>query len=197
MSLPTCEWDDIQGAKPRLAKKSSKRTVSELEFKMGILVEDKTERAQPVAAQVAAQMAQEIKETKMEQSSIGDWNWMTHNGAVTMHNPSTGQHRTIIISTQAEDANFAPGERIISLKTGPEWFETKGFGFVKPNGIIVWKKNRGTVMETYADMIQNPAKWEAKGVEFLAEGRCIRCNRPLTHPDSIKNGIGPVCAEKM
>lgn len=34
-------------------------------------------------------------------------------------------------------------------------------------------------------------------VEIWHEGRCGRCGRPLTDPDSIKSGIGPVCREKM
>lgn len=29
------------------------------------------------------------------------------------------------------------------------------------------------------------------------EGRCGRCNRPLTHPDSIDLGIGPECGRIM
>lgn len=30
-------------------------------------------------------------------------------------------------------------------------------------------------------------------VEFWHEGRCGRCGRPLTDPESIARGIGPVC----
>ena len=30
-------------------------------------------------------------------------------------------------------------------------------------------------------------------VEFWHEGRCGRCSRPLTDPESIKSGIGPIC----
>ena len=33
-------------------------------------------------------------------------------------------------------------------------------------------------------------------VEFWHEGRCGRCNRKLTVPESISSGIGPVCATK-
>ena len=33
------------------------------------------------------------------------------------------------------------------------------------------------------------------GFEIMHEGRCCRCNRTLTHPDSIKTGIGPECAK--
>lgn len=33
--------------------------------------------------------------------------------------------------------------------------------------------------------------------ELWHEGRCGRCGRPLTHPESIASGIGPECATKM
>lgn len=31
------------------------------------------------------------------------------------------------------------------------------------------------------------------GMEFWHEGKCCRCGRPLTDPESIERGIGPVC----
>jgi hypothetical protein len=34
-------------------------------------------------------------------------------------------------------------------------------------------------------------------LEIRHEGRCGRCNRPLTHPESLDLGIGPECAQKM
>lgn len=35
------------------------------------------------------------------------------------------------------------------------------------------------------------------GVEFFHEGRCGRCGRTLTVPESIVTGIGPECAGKV
>ena len=35
------------------------------------------------------------------------------------------------------------------------------------------------------------------GIEVWHEGRCGRCGRLLTVPESIASGIGPVCAERM
>lgn len=29
------------------------------------------------------------------------------------------------------------------------------------------------------------------------EGRCGRCNRPLTHPESLQNGLGPECVRRV
>lgn len=39
---------------------------------------------------------------------------------------------------------------------------------------------------------QTPAQ-----VIFRHEGKCGRCGRPLTHPESIDSGIGPDCAAKL
>lgn len=33
--------------------------------------------------------------------------------------------------------------------------------------------------------------------EFWHEGKCGRCGRALTHPESIASGIGPECKSKM
>lgn len=35
------------------------------------------------------------------------------------------------------------------------------------------------------------------GIEVWHEGRCGRCARPLTVPESIARGVGPDCAEQM
>jgi len=34
-------------------------------------------------------------------------------------------------------------------------------------------------------------------LEVWHEGKCARCARPLTHPESIERGIGPECWNKM
>ena len=34
-------------------------------------------------------------------------------------------------------------------------------------------------------------------VEFLHSGKCSKCGRKLTTPESIKRGMGPVCREKL
>lgn len=37
---------------------------------------------------------------------------------------------------------------------------------------------------------------EMKGLEIWHEGRCCRCGKLLTVPESIENGIGPECIKK-
>jgi len=131
------------------------------------------------------------------------------NGTYTICHPTKG-HRTVQIRTQDEDARFAPGERVISLLTGPDnTRDYKGFGFVKNDGaVIIWKKNRGqgkpSKFEIYADIIRvKVGKLESRfgldyaDLEVKEASTCMRCNRPLTNPWSIENGIGPVCLEKM
>lgn len=128
----------------------------------------------------------------------------THNGKITIKSP-TGQHRTFCIKTQKDDANFAPGERIISLLDGPDnENDYKQFGFVKEGGlIVVWRKYRGSVgdngyepsaYERYAKMLMHVEHYERLGAQYMFATSCRRCNRTLTTPESIQSGIGPICA---
>lgn len=123
------------------------------------------------------------------------FNLETHNGCLTLFNPATGNHRTIRVITQKKDANFAAGERVIQLLTGPDNTRSyTGFGFVKEGGKInVWRKKQGTEFDRYADMVEHPEKYQEVGIEYKFEGRCRVCNRLLTDPESIELGVGPVC----
>jgi len=124
----------------------------------------------------------------------------THNGIITLTNPATQGRRTFRIKTQSEDSHFAPGERIVSLLTGPEnTTDYTGFGFVKPDGRIkVWRKRRGGVYETYARMLEClPGLIESGRLQVNYEGHCRRCNRLLTTPESVQSGIGPICATRI
>lgn len=118
----------------------------------------------------------------------------THNGTITVNNPATGNHRTFTIKT-AQGGNLK-GKRIVALLIGSDNTQDyKGFGFVDGLGFItVWNKYKGTEFDKLADILEHPDKYNK--LEYLHEGRCIRCNRKLTHPDSIKLGIGPECLNK-
>ena len=124
----------------------------------------------------------------------------THNGTITMENPETGNHRTIRIKTQKADSPFCPGQRVASLLNGSNnERDYTPFAFVKPSGrVIVWKRLRGdgspSQYEKLAAMIADPARFEARGIRFLFSTMCRVCNRKLTTPESIRSGIGPVCA---
>lgn len=136
------------------------------------------------------------------------------NGIYTIENEA-GDHRTISIRTQKKDASFAPGERIAALLTGPEnEKDYQGFAFVKDEGFIVWRKKRGvngrvSTYEWYAKILQclelQPSEMEeveatvslsGRTYKILLSKRCMICNRRLTTPESVRAGIGPVCARR-
>lgn len=119
----------------------------------------------------------------------------THNGVITVENTLRGTHRTFRIRTQKKDASFAPGERILSMLTGPDnTSDYTQIGFVKGDRIILWKQYRTEHYEALARVLLFPAHFEKLGCKYLHEGACRVCNRPLTTPESIESGIGPICA---
>lgn len=123
-----------------------------------------------------------------------------HNAVITIEHD--GQHRTFMIRTIMEGERFGnPGQRIVALLTGPDRNNPRNwdnFGFVHPGGVIsVFRNRRGegkkSAYEWYSLMLMNPAAWEPKGYVYLLMAFCNRCNRPLTVPESIRTGLGPVC----
>ena len=123
-------------------------------------------------------------------------NIRTHNGEVTIENPETGGYRTFSIRTQGEDSRFAPGRRVVALLAGPDnTSDYQGFGFADASGIKVWgKKAAKKSFCTFADMLENPSKWESKGAVYHFSTKCRVCNRKLTPPESVTSGIGPICS---
>lgn len=131
----------------------------------------------------------------------------THNGILTVHNPATGQHRTFRIRTQPKDAKFAPGKRTVALLTGPQnTTDYTGFAFLEttPNGAVdlrVWRKRRAPVGQPFTQYELLARFLErlgtVAGVEINFEGACRVCNRALTTPESVAEGIGPVCGGRQ
>lgn len=130
---------------------------------------------------------------------------LVFNGAHTIQNRQTGEHRTFEIFTVRKGQ--LKGKRIIALLTGPDNnSHYKRFAFLNSDGSIsVWKKyrsesNKKSIWEMYALMIKaiiidKNQNWTDK-YDQLLEGTCIKCNRRLTHHTSIVTGIGPECAKK-
>lgn len=120
----------------------------------------------------------------------------THNGKITIVSNRTGDHRTVKIATVK--AGKLAGKRIASLLIGPNnCLDYKGFGFVNTNGsITLWNScKRDKFFLVLAHMISAPEHYLEKA-KFMFEGKCIICNKPLTHPLSIELGIGPECRKK-
>lgn len=119
-----------------------------------------------------------------------------HDDVLTLVSPRTGDHRTFRI--RSIRSGKLAGKRIAELLTGPGDYEA--FGFVADGQVNVWNRLRGegvapSQWERFADLLNRPTRWSARGVEYLISLKCRRCGRDLTHPDSIADGLGPHCRQ--
>ncbi len=126
------------------------------------------------------------------------------NGRYTIQSAQTGEHRTFWVKRQDDKAEFAPGKRVVYLLTGSQNDDPDSytaFGFAEDWGIKIFPSKRFPRWIQFADLLWTLAldgafsPWADKGYSILMEGACARCNRPLTTPESIRRGIGPICAE--
>ena len=127
----------------------------------------------------------------------------THNGIVTVTSRATGEHRTLRIVTQKDDATFMPGQRLVQLLTGPDnGTDYRSIGLIgsthrRETEVVLWKKHRKSrTHQFYARYLEAPEKYTEK-VHVTFEGRCRKCSRRLTTPQSVKSGIGPVCESRV
>lgn len=120
----------------------------------------------------------------------------THNGIVTMRSLRTGEHRTFRIWTKSKESNFMPGRRVVGLLSGPDnESDYRAFGVMDDDGRIhLWRKHQGERFYQWAAAALSAPEQFLHQVEFSFDGRCRRCNRLLTDPDSVASGIGPHCA---
>lgn len=107
------------------------------------------------------------------------------------------RHYTFCLATQDDDADFAPGQQIMSfLGADAEYIK---FAFITGGRVYPWKRfkdgyGRLLMAATYLVHGQN---YETAGKLYALEsGNCYRCGRVLTNPESIAAGIGPYCAGK-
>jgi hypothetical protein len=128
---------------------------------------------------------------------------------LTLESRKTGKHFTYRVS-RAEGRDGEPVDRWFAsiLADGDRWVYAA----------MIYPAERGklhTTVSTKASKFSCDApsrraldfllgQMQAKTVEPVHadlvvrhEGRCGRCRRPLTRPDSIDRGIGPECAEIM
>jgi hypothetical protein len=117
----------------------------------------------------------------------------THDGFLTLRNPETDGHQVFHIKSQADDAKFAAGRRILTLVEGKGRGERTSFAFIGDRRIFLWKRFSGDKpWTTYVSMMEDPRAWSAR-ITYHFEARCRACGRELTDPESIRLGIGPKC----
>lgn len=122
------------------------------------------------------------------------------NALFTVANP-TGDHYTFKIrQPKGEDKPF-----FVNLLTGPQNTSDYTYmGIYNPtnNNVYLTKKSRYNdestpvkVVRWAIHMIVNNKELPA-GYSIQHEGRCCRCGRTLTTPESVEAGIGPECAKR-
>lgn len=127
------------------------------------------------------------------------------NGTYTLVSGRTGEHRTLKLTTAQRGG--LKGRRIAKLLVGPNnEADYIGFAFVEDTNVLkVWGAFRGTITEKIGaalmailtrGRVQPDGSVVAEGLNghVLFQSACRVCNRPLTCPESIRTGIGPVCA---
>lgn len=113
-----------------------------------------------------------------------------------------GGHITLRLTTADED-KFGPGKQIAAYLNGQDNDnDYQGFAFVTGTRFNAWKRfAMGYDAQKFAlNVLLTGGLNNAKeaGIAYAREsGRCCVCNRTLTDPESIENGIGPVCAGKF
>jgi hypothetical protein len=127
------------------------------------------------------------------------------NARFTLVSERTATRFTYQLKRPREDGSRERFPFFVKVLTGP--CNTEDYGFAG----TVWSDARDRIAPSARAKIGGGApsivalRWflsrlalgDISGVEFWHEGRCGRCGRTLTVPDSIERGIGPECAGRM
>jgi hypothetical protein len=115
---------------------------------------------------------------------------LTCRGTITVELVS-GKHFTYRIHRWEEKELW-----IVSLLRGPNnEADYKAFALVNDKGVAVtFRKCRTEAYLKHAQLLNGEA--DGHVVEWLQEAYCRACGRKLTHPKSIRLGIGPECGKR-
>lgn len=123
---------------------------------------------------------------------------MRFNGKYTIAGPRG--HEVFRVKTQAADSRFFPGRRIVQVADSAAVFGWATFGVIEDDGTIrVFKSKQDGPYRAYGALL---VQLDHVGEVQLPKGRytlqlekaCVRCNRTLTHPESVESGVGPECS---
>ena len=135
-------------------------------------------------------METEIKDRKKSIEFI-----LAGKSTVTFLNSLTGNRFTFTVKkSDKSDLYF------VSVLTSPDIYTY--IGVITPNGFshgkksIISEKSQSVQVFNYVynNLIKNRLP---EHIQIWHEGKCGRCNRVLTVPESILTGIGPECSKKM
>jgi hypothetical protein len=122
----------------------------------------------------------------------------------TARSLKTGTRRTFQVKRTPD---FSDSKRawFVAVLTGGDEYQFHGMIRADHEGNLwFWRSNKSHFTDdspagaAWCYIFENVVQGERlpPGVELWHEGRCGRCGRALTVPESIRNGIGPECATK-
>lgn len=126
------------------------------------------------------------------------------NATFTLRSVETGARFTYKVRRAKEENRSGTVPYFVSLLRGPSNEEDYAYmGIIDERGFHATTKSRvGTEAASHKAFQFLLARMRAGGspcvtMEFWHEGRCCRCGRKLTVPESVQDGIGPECKGRM
>lgn len=124
------------------------------------------------------------------------------NARVTLKSTITGKHISYRVQCPKDDeGNLDPSIHFVKVLTGPDNdSDYQYIGYIRDErffhggGKSFASKDAASVIAFGWALKHLSALEMPEGLEVLHEGRCGRCGRVLTVPESIESGLGPICA---
>lgn len=121
------------------------------------------------------------------------------NGVYTVLLDDAGKtYRTLRVKTPPDHFTVKPGTQLIEFLNGPDnGSDYAGFAFLAGRRVSIWSrfKTADALRQAADRLVADPMTAAREYVK--RSNRCFVCNRPLTTPESIDRGIGPICAEQI
>jgi cation transport regulator ChaB len=121
------------------------------------------------------------------------------NAIFTLRNTESGERHTYKVTEATKRNPNDPSCHFVALLNGPDNTRDYAYiGFIKKEGFI-WGGQKARAGKSAPSVVDFIAAFESfkrgsLGIfEVYHEGRCGRCARPLTVPESIEAGFGPEC----
>jgi hypothetical protein len=118
---------------------------------------------------------------------------------------ASGKHYTFRVKASKPSEKYPKVSHFVQMLTGPD--NTSDYTYV---GMLTDEDTVRLTAKSKYNADSEPVKvfnWALRviggkaglpaGYNIQHEGRCCRCGRVLTVPQSIESGIGPECAQKM
>ena len=122
------------------------------------------------------------------------------NATFTVSNPE-GDHYTYKVKKTKNKNIHGKYSFFISILTGPDYYTYLGM-VLETCEVTLTKKSKYKA-DTRAFKVANWAVQHVmanvplpEGYEIEHAGKCGKCNRKLTTPESIRSGLGPICRRK-